>query len=102
MAKLLVLYNLAPNVTDDQYREYVTKDKGPLMGTFSAIKKFELTKTIESPYGKSPYKYIGIIHLRSLEDFQKKDFPSPKFQEMMKKWKSMVTDIQYWFADEIY
>ena len=102
MAKLFVLYNLAPHVTEEQYREYVTEEKDPLMTTFSTVKKFELTKTMESPYGKSPYKYIGIIHLRSVDEWVKKDFPSAKFQEMYKKWKSMVTDMQFWFAEEIY
>ena len=99
---MFVLYNLAPHVTDEQYREYVTKEKGPLMETFSQIKKFELTVTAGNAFGKSPYKYIGIMHLRSLEEYLKKDVPSAKFQEFYKKWKSMVTDVQFWSAEEIY
>ncbi len=32
MAKEIILYNLADNVTDEQYKDFVRKVKGPLLG----------------------------------------------------------------------
>ncbi len=102
MAKQIILYNLAPHVTEEQYREYVTKEKGPLLESLSSVKDFELIMTAGGPSGKTPYKFIGIMHLRSLEQFLQKDALSPKFQDFLKKWQPMVTDVQMFIGEEIY
>jgi len=31
MAKEIILYNLAGHVTDEEFKEYATKEKGPLI-----------------------------------------------------------------------
>ena len=102
MPKLIVLYNLAPNVTEEQFDEYITKEKGPVSNTLPSVKKYELVKTIESPVGKSPYKYIEIYHLESMEEWTAKGFSSARNQEIFNKWKPMATDMQFWFAEENY
>ena len=66
MAKEIILYNLASGVTDEQYLEYVTKEKGPLLESLSSVKKFELVKIINSAAGDIPYKYVGILEVDSL------------------------------------
>jgi hypothetical protein len=98
MAKQIIIYNLAPHVTDEQYREYVVKDKGPLLESLPSVKDFEMVKVTS----KAITTYIGIVHLRSLEEFQQKDMSSTKFQEFLKKWQPMVTNVQIYFGDEIY
>ena len=98
MAKQFILYNLADHVTDEQYREYVTNEKGPLLDSLSAVKKFELVKTS----GESPYRYVGIMHITSMEEFAQKDAPSQAFQDFMKKWQSMVKDVMMLAGEEIY
>ncbi len=102
MAKEIILYNLARHVTDEQYREYAVKEKGPLLESLSSVKKFELVKITGSAKGEIPFKYVGILHLTSLEDFYKKDSPSPKFQGFMKKWQTMVSDFHILAGEEIY
>ena len=98
MAKQIILYNLADHVTDEEYREYVTKEKGPLLDSLSSVKKFELVKAS----GESPHRYIGIMHITSLEEFSQNDAPSPAFQEFMGKWQSMVKDVTMLAGEEIY
>ena len=39
MAKEIILYNLADNVTDDQYKEYVKNEKGPILESLSSVEK---------------------------------------------------------------
>ena len=102
MAKQIILYSLAPQVTDEQYLEYVTKEKGPLLESLSSVKKFELIKVAPSPSGQAPYQYVGILHLSSLADFYQKDAPSPKFQQFMQKWQPMATHVQMLAGEEIY
>jgi hypothetical protein len=98
MAKQFILYNLADHVTDEEYKEYVTNEKGPLLDSLSSVKKFELVKAS----GESPYQYAGIMHITSLEDFNRKDAPSQAFQEFMQKWQSMVKDVTMLAGEEIY
>jgi hypothetical protein len=102
MAKDIILYNLAPHVTDEEYLEYVTKEKGPLLESLPSIKKYELVKISGSAAGEIPYKYIGIAHLTSLEEFRQNDAPSQKFQDFFAKWKPMVSDFHILSGEEIY
>ena len=102
MAKEIILYNLAEHVTDDEYKEYVTKEKGPLLESLSSAKRFELVRITRSATGEIPYQYVGILHLNSLDEFYQKDAPSQKFQDFLKKWQSMVADYHILAGEEIY
>lgn len=102
MAKEIILYNLAEHVTDDEYKEYVTKEKGPLLESLSSAKKFELVRITKSATGEIPYQYVGILHVNSLDEFYQKDAPSQKFQDFLKKWQSMVADYHILAGEEIY
>jgi hypothetical protein len=102
MPKQIILYNLAPHVTDEQYKEYVTKEKGPLLDSLSAVKKFELVKITGSMSGDIPHKYVGIMHITDMAEFGQKDAPSKKFQDFVAKWQAMVTDVQQLTGEEIY
>ena len=98
MAKQIILYNLAENVTDEQYAEYVTKEKGPLLDSLSSVKKFELVRV----EGESPYRYVGIMNITNMDDFIKNDAPSEKFQGFMQKWLTYVSEHTILGGNEIY
>ena len=69
MAKEIILYNLADNVTDEQYQDFVKKVKGPLLESLPSVKKFELVKITGAETGEIPYNYVGIVHIDSLDEF---------------------------------
>jgi hypothetical protein len=102
MAKQIILYNMAANITDDEYKDYVISEKGPLLDSLQSVKKFELVKITGSLSGEIPYKYVGIMHLTSLDDFNQKDAPSQEFQGFLAKWMPMVSDFHILFSEEIY
>ena len=54
MAKQIILYNLAEHVTDEQYKEYVVNEKGPLLDNLPGAKKFEMVKITGSMKGEIP------------------------------------------------
>jgi len=89
-AKQVILYNLAPHVTDEQYRDYVVNEKGPLLDSFESVEKFRLIKINASMKGPIPYHYVGILHIKNLDSFMKNDAPSKKFQDFGAKWSTMV------------
>jgi len=102
MAKEIILYNLAENITDEEYKNYVINEKGPLLESLSAVKKFEMVKITGSASGEIPFKYIGIMHLTSLEEFYQKDAPSQKFQDFLKKWQPMTSGAYILSGEELY
>jgi len=102
MAKEIILYNLADHVTDEEFKDYVTKDKGPLIESLPSVKKYTLVKITNSPTGEIPYKYVGIVDITSMDDFLKKDAQSQKYQDFRAKFQTMVSNMQILFGEEIY
>jgi hypothetical protein len=102
MAKRIILYNLADNVTDEAFKEYVTTDKGPLIDSLPAVKKYELVKITGSMSGEIPYKYCGIVHVTSVEEFNEKAAPTQKYQDFLKKFGPMAKDLLMLSGEEIY
>ena len=39
MAKQVILYNLAADVTEEQYEDYIINEKGPLLDSLESVKK---------------------------------------------------------------
>jgi uncharacterized protein (TIGR02118 family) len=102
MAKRIILYNLAEHMTDEKFKEYVTKEKGPLINSLPGVKKYELVKITGAMGGKIPYKYVGIIHLTSVEEFDQKAAKTQKYQDFLKKFGPMAKDMVILSGEEIY
>ena len=102
MAEEFIIYNLADNVTDEEYLEYVTKEKGPLMESFSSVKKWELFKVTKVVAGEFSYEYIGIMHVTDIESFYKNDVPSQKWQDFLKKWQPMTSGANVLSVEQLY
>lgn len=102
MAKRIILYNLADNVTDEEFKDYVTKEKGALIESLPSVKKYELVRIMGAAAGEIPYKYVGIVHVTSLDEFEEKAAPMQKYQDFLKKFIPMVTDLQILSGEEIY
>lgn len=102
MAKEIILYNLAPHVTDEEFQDYVDKEKGPLIDGLPSVEKYELLRIDESATGGIPYKYVGIVHLKSREDFQTKDMASKPYQAFRAKFGPMVSEMHVLFGEEIH
>ncbi len=103
MAKQIILYNLADHVTDEQYKEYVVNEKGPLLDGLPGTKKFEMVKITGSMAGEIPYKYVGIMHIENMEKFMREAVPSKEMQDFSAKWRTMVQpDVLTLMGEEIY
>ncbi len=102
MAKRIILYNLAEHMTDEKFKEYVTSEKGPLIDSLPSVKKYELVKITGAMGGKIPYKYVGIVHVTSLEEFDQKAAKTQKYQDFLKKFGPMAKDMIMLSGEEIY
>lgn len=102
MAKRIILYNLADNVTDEEFKEYVVNEKGPLIDALPSVKKYELVKITSSMTGEIPYKYCGIVHVTSVEEFNQKDAKMPEYQQFLMKFGPIAKDMLMLSGEEIY
>ena len=102
MAKRIILYNLADNVTNEEFEEYVKTDKGPLIDSLPAVKKYENVRITGSMSGEIPYQYCGIVHVTSVEEFNEKAAPTPEYQAFLKKFGPMAKDMVMLTGEEIY
>ena len=102
MAKRIILYNLAENVSDEEFQKYVTSEKGPLISNLPGVKKYELVKITGATGGKVPYRYAGILHLTSLEEFEQKAAKTRAYQDFLKKFTPMAKDLTVLSGEEIF
>lgn len=105
MAKSIqvILYNLAPGVTDEEYADYVVGEKGPLLDAFPSAAKFTSIKVTGSPIGKIPYKWIGIFEVQSTDYWDKVDGKSKKFADFLAEWQKKVDpDFVYLVGEQVY
>jgi hypothetical protein len=102
MAKRIILYNLAEHVSDEQFKEYVTGEKGPLINSLPSVKKYELVKIAGAAGGSIPYHYVGIVHMTSGDEFEEKAARTQQYQDFLKKFLPMVKDLVILNGDEIF
>jgi hypothetical protein len=102
MAKRIILYNLAENVTEAQFKEYVTGEKGPLISSLPSVKKYELVRISGAAGGSIPYHYAGIVHMTSVAEFEEKAARTREYQDFLKKFLPMVKDLLILNGEEIY
>ena len=89
-------------MTDEAFKEYVTSEKGPLIESLPSVKKYELVRITGAAAGEIPYKYVGIVHVTSIEEFNEKAAKTPEYQDFLKKFRPMVSDLQMLSGEEIY
>ncbi|HLA80667.1 MAG TPA: hypothetical protein VJP78_03405 [Thermoleophilia bacterium] len=102
MAKEIILYNLAPHVTDEEFRDYVENEKGSYIDSLPSVEKYELVRIDDSRSGVIPFKYVGIVHLKSLEDFKNKDTQTEEYRAFTAKMASLTSEIHVTFGEEIH
>ncbi len=101
MAKEIILYNLKDSVSDAEYLQYCEEKKGPLIKCLPSCIDFTLVRITGSQKGDSPYAYVGIVDVTSIEDW-KRDAASKTFQDFLKEWIPMVKDFHILMGNEIY
>lgn len=102
MAKEIILYNLAPHVTDEEFKEYVDTEKGPYIDSLPSVEKYELVRIDDSRSGVIPFRYVGIVHLKSLEDFKNIDTKTEEYKAFTAKMASLTSEIHVTFGEEIH
>ena len=101
MPKEIILYNLKPSVTDEEYLRYCEDRKGPLIRSLPSCNDFTLVRITGSQKGEIPYAYVGIVDVTSIEEW-KRDAASEPFQLFLKEWIPMVQTFHILMGSEVY
>jgi hypothetical protein len=102
MDKEIILCVLAHGVTDEEFKEYVDREKGPCIDSLPSVEKYELVKITDSRSGAIPFKCVGIVHLRSLDDFKNRDTQTDEYRAFSAKMASLTSEIHVTFGKQIH
>jgi len=102
MAKEIILYNLTDKVTDEQYKDFVHKEKGPTLESLPSVIKYELVRIKGAKTGEVPFNYVGILHVKDIDEFYQKGASTEKFQNLMAKLQPMLKDLHILYGEEVY
>ena len=97
MAKQIILYNLAEDVTMEEYQAYVDTVKGPFFVNLPSVKSYTLIETM----GEAPCQFAGIVETDDPAGLQA-DTQSPAFGAWLREWLPKVKDVQMMFGMEVF
>lgn len=81
MQTIIVLFNLKPGVSREQYEAWARDSDIPVVSGLASMQKFEVLKAsgLLMGEGSSPYEYFEILRVADMEAFGK-DLEDPQAQ----------------------
>ncbi len=99
--KQIFLYNLKPEVTDEQYDEFLRTYKGPIISRLPHNVSFNMLRVDRCVQGPAKYQYVGIVEVTDLENWDK-DCACPEYQKFQQDWLALVDgEFVYWDTHDI-
>jgi hypothetical protein len=90
MTTIVVLFNLKPGVTVADYEKFARETDLPIVNKLPSVRKFEVLKASGLLTGAaSPYQYVELIQLNSLEQLGK-DVGTETMQKVASTFRSMA------------
>jgi uncharacterized protein (TIGR02118 family) len=95
MAKIVVLFNLKPGVSVADYEKFARETDLPIVNALPSVRRFEVLKAQGLlGGGSSPYQYIELIDLESLEKLGQ-DVSTETMQKVAATFRSMADNPQF-------
>ncbi len=98
----IILYNLAPDKTDEEFKEFVDTYKGQYISSMPSVDKYELVRVDESRSGVVPFRYVGIVHLNDYEGFKNRDTATEEYKAFTAKMNEFTSEIHVTFGEQIF
>lgn len=101
MTKVVVLFNLKPGVSVEDYERFARDTDLPSVNALPSVKNFEVLKaTGLLGGGASPYAYVEIIDLNSLEQLGQ-DVGTEKMQQVAATFRSFADNPQFILTENL-
>ena len=101
MAKIIVLFNLKPGVSVADYEAFARNTDLPIVNALPSVDRFEILKS-EGLLGggSSPYAYVEVIDVNSLEQLGK-DISTDTMQKVATTFQSMADNPLFIVASKL-
>jgi hypothetical protein len=101
MAKIIVLFNLKPGVSVADYEAFARNTDLPIVNALPSVDRFEILKS-EGLLGggPSPYAYVEVIDVNSLEQLGK-DISTDTMQKVATTFQSMADNPLFIVASKL-
>lgn len=101
MAKIIVLFNLKPGVSVADYEKFARETDLPIVNALPSVRSFEVLKAQGLlGGGSSPYAYVEVIDLHSLEALGA-DVSTETMQKVAATFQSMADDPKFIITDPL-
>lgn len=101
MAKIIVLFNLKPGVSVADYERFARETDLPIVNKLPSVRSFEVLKAQGTlAGGASPYQYLEIIDLVSLEQLGQ-DVATETMQKVAATFQSMADNPQFIITESL-
>lgn len=101
MTTVVVLFNLKPGVSIDEYEKFAREMDIPEVNRLGSVQSFEVFKAQGLLGGSpSPYAYVEILRLHSLEQLGK-DTQTPLMQQVVSTFRGMADNPQFIVCSEL-
>jgi len=101
VTKIVVLFNLKPGVSVEDYERFARETDLPIVNALPSVKSFEVLKANGLlGGGSSPYSYVEIIDLNSLEQLGS-DVSSEKMQQVAATFRSFADEPQFILTEHL-
>jgi uncharacterized protein (TIGR02118 family) len=101
VTKLVVLFNLKPGVSVDDYERFAREVDMPIVNALPSVNRFEVLKASGMlGGGAAPYSYIEVIDLKSLEELGQ-DVATEKMQQVAAQFRELADSPQFIITENL-
>lgn len=103
MKHIIILYNLKPEVTAEQFEEWVRTVDQPNMRGLKRVSRFQTfrTEALLMGEGKPSVRYVEIFDITDLEGFTGEDMASDTVQMVLGAFMGLVDNPELIIAQEV-
>ena len=101
-AKILVLFNLKPETSVDDYEAWASTVDIPIVNGLGSIGKFEVFKTTGLLFSddKPPYQYFETLDILDMDKFGE-EAGTEAMQKIAAAFQDMVTDLSFISTEQL-
>jgi len=101
VTKIVVLFNLKPGVSVEDYERFARETDLPIVNALPSVNRFEVLKASGLlGGGASPYTYLEIIDLKSLEQLGQ-DVATEKMQQVAAQFREFADSPQFIITENL-
>lgn len=100
--KIIVLFNLKPGVSIDDYEAFATREDLPTVNALKSIANFEVYRTagLLGADSAAPYQYIEILDVGDMDVFNA-DIATSKMQAIAGKFQGFAEDPKFIMTEKL-